>query len=76
MSVQKANEAYLTGLSDGLEIVAEKIKRHATGETTIPELTAMLNGIIIAIHQGKEYVADGMQELQLETLLKQFEEEK
>jgi hypothetical protein len=54
----EANKKYLAGYGDGLEIVAEQIKRLAYGDQSHKELLDVINGIIGALHQGKEEITN------------------
>lgn len=52
----EANRYYLQGYSHGLELVAEQVRKLSYGNQTHEELLAVINGIIVALHQGKSEV--------------------
>jgi hypothetical protein len=62
--LDKESRKYLIGYSDGLEVVAEQIKKLAHGEQSYDELLAVINGIIVALHNGQREVTEALSEEQ------------
>ena len=64
---QELTKAYLTGYSDGLELMAENLKRFAYGDMTNEQVLATINGAIVAMHQTQTqmYDLDGTDDEQL-----------
>lgn len=57
-------QSYLEGYSDGLEIVAEKLKRLSYGANTQDEILETLNGVIHAVYQGRAEIVGMKEELE------------
>ena len=55
---QELTKAYLTGYSDGLELMAENLKRFAYGDMSNEQVLATINGAISAMHQAQTQVYD------------------
>lgn len=65
--MKQVNNDYLVGYSDGLEIVAEKLKRLAYGQNTSEEILDTLNGVIQAVYKGRAEIQEMKQQQANET---------
>jgi hypothetical protein len=52
----EANKYYLQGYNYGLDLVEEQVRKLSYGNQTHEELLAVINDIIVTLHQGKSEI--------------------